>query len=168
MFDKFKLIIIASIAVIVLASYAYVAIHYYRTGYAEASKAYDEALLKAKESHQNNLLATERALQEKQNSIISEYLHTIDVLEKQHNEDQINIDNLRDAIDIKFNGMCRENNSSSTTVSTKTGNKSSLKCYSRTDIQRQIEQTMAIGKECDKLAIKYNSLLEWCKHENIE
>lgn len=168
MFDRFKLITIASIAVMLLASYAYVAIHYYRTGYNEASKAYDEALAKTKESHQNNLLATERAMQEKQNSIISEYLHTIDVLEKQHDEDQINLDNLRDAIDVKLDSMCRENNSGRTAVSTKATNQSSLKCYSRTDIQRKIEQSLAVGKECDKLAIKYNSLLEWCKHENIE
>ena len=66
MLDKFKLIAIASVAVMLLASYAYVAIHYYRTGYNEASKAYDEALVKAKESHQNNLLVAERAMQEKQ------------------------------------------------------------------------------------------------------
>lgn len=112
--------------------------------------------------HNQKIIETERNLQNKQNQIVADYLQQISLLEAQHNEDKINLDNLRDAFDVKLNGMCNTNNSGSSTVSTKTGTQSNLKCYTRAELQRKIERSMAIAREADELAIKYNTLLKTC------
>ena len=112
--------------------------------------------------HNQKIIETERNLQNKQNQIVADYLQQISLLEAQHNEDQINLDNLRDAFDVKLDGMCNANNSGSSTVSKKTGTQSHLKCYTRAELQRKIEQSMAIVRECDQVALRYRSLLEWC------
>ncbi len=112
--------------------------------------------------HNQKIIETERNLQNKQNQIVADYLQQISLLEAQHNEDKINLDNLRDAFDVKLDGMCNANNSGSSTVSTKTGTQSNLKCYTRAELQRKIEQSMAIVRECDQVALRYRSLLEWC------
>lgn len=112
--------------------------------------------------HNQKIIETERNLQNKQNQIVADYLQQISLLEAQHNEDKINLDNLRDAFDVKLNGMCNTNNSGSSTVSTKTGTQSNLKCYTRAELQRKIERSMAIAREADELAVKYNTLLKTC------
>ena len=85
-------------------------------------------------------------------------------MEKQHNEDVINIENLRDVISIDTDKLCHNNsNSHSTAVSAKTTNQSKLKCYSESELQRKIKESLDITNECDKLSLKYNALLEWCK-----
>ena len=112
--------------------------------------------------HNQKIIETERNLQNKQNQIVADYLQQISLLEAQHNEDKINLDNLRDAFDVKLNGMCNTNNSGSSTVSTKTGTQSNLKCYTDSELQRKIERSLAIAREADELAIKYNTLLKTC------
>lgn len=112
--------------------------------------------------HNQKIIETERNLQNKQNQIVADYLQQISLLEAQHNEDKINLDNLRDAFDVKLDGMCNTNNSGSSTVSTKTGTQSNLKCYTRAELQRKIERSMAIAREADELAVKYNTLLKTC------
>lgn len=112
--------------------------------------------------HNQKIIETERNLQNKQNQIVADYLQQISLLEAQHNEDKINLDNLRDAFDVKLDGMCNTNNSGSSTMSTKTGTQSNLKCYTRAELQRKIERSMAIAREADELAVKYNTLLKTC------
>lgn len=112
--------------------------------------------------HNQKIIETERNLQNKQNQIVADYLQQISLLEAQHNEDKINLDNLRDAFDVKLNGMCNTNNSSSSTVSTKTGTQSNLKCYTESELLRKIERSLAIAREADELAVKYNTLLKTC------
>ena len=96
--------------------------------------------------------------------IVSEYLKYIDELEKQHEQDKIDMDNLRDVISIDTDKLCNnKSNSGSTTMSTKATNQSKLRCYTNSELQRKIEKSLDITNECDKLSLKYNALLEWCK-----
>lgn len=44
---------------------------------------------------------------------------------------------------------------------------SNLVCFARTDLYRKLERSLAITNECDKLAIRYKSLLEVCE-KNVE
>ncbi len=119
--------------------------------------------------HTQKIIETERNLQNKQNQIVADYLQQISLLEAQHNEDKINLDNLRDAFDVKLDSMCNTNNSGSSTMSTKTGTQSNLKCYTRAELQQKIERSMAIVRECDQVALRYRSLLEWCKtHDSVQ
>ena len=164
MFDKFKLVCIGATGIIFIASYFFVGVHYYRNGYETATKKYDEVLRVESEKNYQKIIETERNLTDKQNAIVSEYLKYIDDLEKQHNEDIINIDNLRDAVTIDIDKLCNnKSNTNSSTVSAKTRNQSKLKCYTNSELQRKIKESLDITNECDKLATRFNALLEWCK-----
>ena len=164
MFDKFKLVCIGATGIIFIASYFFVGLHYYRNGYETATKKYDEVLRLESEKNYQKIIETERNLTDKQNKIVSEYLKYIDDLEKQHNEDVINIENLRDVISIDADKLCHNNsNSGSAAMPPKTTNQSKLKCYTESELQRKIKESLDITNECDKLSHRYNALLEWCK-----
>jgi hypothetical protein len=164
MFDKFKLVCIGATGIIFISSYFFVGLHYYRSGYETATKKYDEVLRSESEKNYQKIIETERNLTDKQNKIVSEYLKYIDSLEKQHNEDVINIENLRDVVSIDIDKLCHNNsNSHSATMPSKATNQSKLKCYTNSELQRKIEKSLDITNECDKLSHKYNALLEWCK-----
>ena len=164
MFDKFKLVCIGATGIIFIASYFFVGVHYYRSGYETATKKYDEVLRVESEKNYQKIIETERSLTDKQNEIVSEYLKYIDDLEKQHNEDIINIENLRDAVSIDTDKLCHNNsNSHGSTMPAKATNQSKLRCYTESELQRKIKESLDITNECDKLSHKYNALLEWCK-----
>ncbi len=164
MFDKFKLVCVGATGIIFIASYFFVGLHYYRNGYETATKKYDEVLRSESEKNYQKIIETERNLTDKQNAIVSEYLKYIDELEKQHNEDVINIENLRDVISIDADKLCHNNsNSGSAAMPPKTTNQSKLKCYTESELQRKIKESLDITNECDKLSHRYNALLEWCK-----
>ena len=164
MFDKFKLVCIGATGIIFIASYFFVGVHYYRNGYETATKKYDEVLRVESEKNYQKIIETERNLTDKQNKIVSEYLNYIDELEKQHNEDVINIENLRDVVSIDIDKLCdNSSNSHSSTMPQKTTNQSKLRCYTNSELQRKIKESLDIATDCDRLAIRFNSLLEWCK-----
>ena len=164
MFDKFKLVCIGATGIIFIASYFFVGLHYYRNGYETATKKYDEVLRQESEKNYQKIIETERNLTDKQNEIVSEYLKYIDDLEKQHNEDVINIENLRDAVSIDIDKLCYNNsNTNSAAMPAKATNQSKLRCYTESELQRKIKESLDITNECDKLSLKYNALLEWCK-----
>ena len=164
MFDKFKLVCIGATGIIFIASYFFVGVHYYRNGYETATKKYDEVLRSESEKNYQKIIETERNLTDKQNKIVSEYLKYIDDLEKQHNEDVINIENLRDAVSIDIDKLCYNNsNTNSAAMPAKATNQSKLRCYTESELQRKIKESLDITNECDKLSLKYNALLEWCK-----
>ena len=164
MFDKFKFACIGATGIIFIASYFFVGVHYYRSGYETATKKYDEVLRQESEKNYQKIIETERNLTDKQNKIVSEYLNYIDDLEKQHNEDVINIENLRDVISIDTDKLCNNNsNTHGSAMPAKATNQSKLKCYTNSELQRKIKESLDITNECDKLSLKYNALLEWCK-----
>ena len=163
MFDKFKLVCIGATGIIFIASYFFVGVHYYRSGYETATKKYDEVLRSESEKNYQKIIETERNLTDKQNKIVSEYLKYIDELEKQHEQDKINMENLRDAVTIDINKLCNNSDSHSSAMPAKATNQSKLKCYTNSELQRKIKESLDITNECDKLSHKYNALLEWCK-----
>ena len=163
MFDKFKFACIGATGIIFIASYFFVGVHYYRNGYETATKKYDEVLRLESEKNYQKIIETERNLTDKQNAIVSEYLKHIDELEKQHEQDKIDMDNLRDVISIDTDKLCNNSNSHSSAMPPKATNQSKLKCYTNSELQRKIKESLDITTECDRLAIRFNSLLEWCK-----
>ena len=164
MFDKFKLVCIGATGIIFIASYFFVGVHYYRNGYETATKKYDEVLRLDSEKNYQKIIETERNLTDKQNKIVSEYLNYIDDLEKQHEQDKIDMDNLRDVINVDTDKLCNNNsNSHSAAMPPKATNQSKLRCYTNSELQRKIKESLDIAADCDRLAIRFNSLLEWCK-----
>ena len=135
MFDKFKFACIGATGIIFIASYFFVGLHYYRNGYETATKKYDEVLRQESEKNYQKIIETERNLTDKQNEIVSEYLKYIDELKKQHEQDKIDMDNLRDVISIDTDKLCNnKSNSGSTTMSTKATNQSKLRCYTNSEL----------------------------------
>ena len=164
MFDKFKFACIGATGIIFIASYFFVGVHYYRSGYETATKKYDEVLHVESEKNYQKIIETERSLADKQNEIVSEYLNYIDKLEKQHVQDKIDMDSLRDAVTIDIDKLCNnKSNSNSAAMPPKATNQSKLRCYTESELQRKIKESLDITTECDKLSHKYNALLEWCK-----
>ena len=163
MFDKFKLVCIGATGIIFIASYFLVGVHYYRNGYETATKKYDEVLRVESEKNYQKIIETERNLTDKQNKIVSEYLNYIDDLEKQHEQDKIDMDNLRDVVSIDADKLCHNSNTNSAAMPAKATNQSKLRCYTESELQRKIKESLDITNECDKLSLKYNALLEWCK-----
>ena len=164
MFDKFKFACIGATGIIFIASYFFVGVHYYRNGYETATKKYDEVLRVESEKNYQKIIETERNLTDKQNKIVSEYLNYIDELEKQHEQDKIDMDNLRDVISIDTDKLCdNSSNTHSAAMPPKATTQSKLKCYAESELQQKIEKSLDITNECDKLSRRYNALLEWCK-----
>ena len=164
MFDKFKLVCIGATGIIFIASYFFVGVHYYRTGYETATKKYDDVLRVESEKNYQKIIETERSLTDKQNKIVSEYLKYIDELEKQHVQDKIDMDNLRDVINIDIDKLCDNNsNTNSSAVPEKTRNQSGFRCYTEAELQRKIEASLVIAGEADLMFEKYVALLKVCK-----
>ena len=163
MFDKFKLVCIGATGIIFIASYFFVGVHYYRNGYETATKKYDEVLRSESEKNYQKIIETERNLTDKQNKIVSEYLKYIDDLEKQHEQDKIDMDNLRDVISIDADKLCHNSNTHGSAMSTKATNQSGIRCYTDAELQRKIEASLVIAGEADLMFEKYVALLKVCK-----
>ena len=167
MFDKFKFACIGATGIIFIASYFFVGVHYYRSGYETATKKYDEVLRVESEKNYQKIIETERNLTDKQNKIVSEYLKYIDDLEKQHEQDKIDMDNLRDAVSIDIGKLCNNNsNTNSAAMPAKATNKSGIRCYTDAELQRKIEASLVIAGEADLMFEKYVALLKACKVGN--
>ena len=167
MFDKFKFACIGATGIIFIASYFFVGVHCYRNGYDTATKKYDEVLRLESEKNYQKIIETERNLTDKQNRIVSEYLKYIDELEKQHEQDKIDMDNLRDVISIDTDKLCDNNsNTHSTAMPAKATNQSGIRCYTGAELQRKIEASLVIAGEADLMFEKYVALLKACKVGN--
>lgn len=95
------------------------------------------------------------------NKLITYYTQEVEDLNEQHKKDidTIKSSNLSDTV------KCLPNTTNTERVSKKTTTKPSSICYTETDLHRKIKESMAITSDCDKLAIKYNTLLETCKED---
>ena len=95
----------------------------------------------------------EKDMQKKLNGITENYLHEIEEYKKTisaYADNDISLNRLSDA------RPCQA-------VPRKAGDKSGFICYSAADIQRKVSESLAVGAECDELAIKYKALAESCK-----
>lgn len=95
------------------------------------------------------------------NKLITYYTKEVEDLNEQHKKDidTIKSSNLSDTV------KCLPDATNTERVSKKTTTKPSSICYTETDLHRKIKESMAITSDCDKLAIKYNTLLETCKED---
>jgi hypothetical protein len=143
-----------------ICSYIAVGVFSYYKGYNTADSEYKATLNQLQTSNLKAILNQERTYKEKENEIIKDYSEKMDLLKQQYEKVLIVSDNLRDT----FVPDCLQHtDTSSTRVSKETKPKSNTRCYTETDLLRKVKESMVIGNECDQLAIRYNSLLEWCK-----
>ena len=95
----------------------------------------------------------ERQSEERQNGLIQNYLAQIDLYKK-------TIDAYTDADNIRLDSL--RDTRKYPAVPAKTGAESGLVCYTRADIRKKIAESVAVGAECDQLAIRYKTLVEVC------
>ena len=127
-----------------------------------------------KEIHASELRAEERfrQMQQAQNDEIRDYLSKIDELNAQHDADVEALKNaqFKDTVvipvaDVAPATECMHSDKSSGAGVPKTSAQSDLVCYTRSELQRKIAESLAITNEADKLVEQYKALLEICGKE---
>ena len=88
----------------------------------------------------------ERKAQEAQNAIIEDY-------ERQVADYKRTIDSYIDADSLSDTSTCKD-------LPRASGTQPGLVCYTRADISRKVAESLAVGAECDQLAIKYKAVVK--------
>lgn len=131
-------------------------------GYKQGRDSMIDKITAQKLDYAQKIIQTERDYQNEQNRIVADYLQQIHEMGEMYENEKIKVDNLRDAITVKHD--CVSNGSKTDkSVSGKAKNQSGIRCYTDTELQRKIERSLVIAGEADRLATRFNSLLEWCK-----
>lgn len=89
---------------------------------------------------------TERKAQEAQNGIIQDYEHQIADYRR-------TVDAYVDADRLSDTSTCPK-------LPKAPGAQPGLVCYTRADIQRKVAESLAVGAECDEIAIRYKALVK--------
>lgn len=132
----------------------------YCKGYYACSAEYEAKLLKLQNENRANIMDIEFKMQEKQNKLLTDYINQIGDLEMEYKDDlaKITTDKLSDTTNC-----VSDTNTSNPRMSKETSNKSNTICYTETELLSKIKSSLDIAKECDELALKYNTLLNTCK-----
>ena len=88
----------------------------------------------------------ERKAQEAQNGIIQDYEHQIADYRR-------TVDAYVDADRLSDTSTCPK-------LPKASGAQPGLVCYTRADIQRKVAESLAVGAECDEIAIRYKALVK--------
>ena len=89
---------------------------------------------------------TERKAQEAQNAIITDY-------ERQVADYKRTIDSYVDADRLSDTSTCPK-------LPKASGAQPGLVCYTKSDIQRKVAESLALAAECDEIAIRYKALVK--------
>ena len=89
---------------------------------------------------------TERKAQEAQNAIVEDY-------ERQVADYKRTIDSYIDADRLSDTSTCPK-------LPEASGAQPGLVCYTRADISRKVAESLAVGAECDEIAIRYKALVK--------
>ena len=161
MLINLKLYAICGAVIIALVSGSYMYLSY------RIEKEVNERYAAEVEKLKNEQLQNLQQLQHEQNVIVTGYIDDIERLKAQHEADLKELENanFKDTVTIEpivsnDCGMHKDNNGK-TTVPT-AGIKPDLICYTRSELQRKVEESMGIAKEADELALKYKALVEVC------
>lgn len=165
MLINLKLYAICGAIIIALVSGSYMYLSY------RIEKAVNERYTAEVERLKNEQLQNLQQLQHEQNIIVTGYIDDIERLKAQHEADLKELENanFKDTVTIEpVNtvdcGMHKDDNGK-TTVPT-AGTKPDLICYTRSELQSKIAESMALAKEADEIALRYAALVEVCtKHE---
>lgn len=123
-----------------------------------------------REIHASELRAEERfrQMQQAQNDEIRDYLSKIDELNAQHEADveALSHAQFKDTVVITTPepvAECMHSDKSSGAGVPKTSAQSDLVCYTRSELQRKIAESLAITRDADELRERYNALIRICE-----
>ena len=133
----------------------------YEKGYSNCELKMQSEMREVELKNSKLIIEKERALRIEQDKIVNDYLETIETMRAKHEQDIIDLNNLRDTVTVP---KCVSNSSKTDkSVSGKAKDKSGIRCYTESELLRKIESSLDIAKQCDELAVKYNALLKVCK-----
>ena len=125
-------------------------------GWNECDKIYKQQIEKSNAETTKAILEQERSFTDKQNEIVERYVNKVTELENKNKELNDRINSFQFADTVRMPSSADKN---CPRVSEKR-TQPDLICYSKSELQRKIRETMAISEECDRLAERYNALLD--------
>lgn len=142
----------------------------YWLGYREGSDVTEtkyQREIRASEQRAEELF---RQMQQSQNDELRDYMLKIDELNAQHDADVEALKNAQfkdtvviPAADVAPATECLHSDKSSTARVPKTSAKSDLVCYTRSELQRKIAESLAITRDADELRERYQTLIRICE-----
>ena len=162
MLINLKLYAICGAVIITLVSCSYLYLSY------RIEKTVNEKYAAKIEQLKAEQLQNLQQLQHEQNVIVTGYINDIERLKEQHEKDVKELENanFKDTVIVKpvtHECVCPSGGSKPSVQAA--GVKSDLVCYTRTELQSKVAESMAIAKECDSLSVRYATLLKICKGE---
>ena len=133
----------------------------YLQGKESAYSEYQKLIQMQSERNTKALQRLQQENQENEDRIVKEYLSQIEEL-KQKNEDISNA-KISDVVECPEPVVTRVTKSDTSRTVSQEKNKSNLLCYTESQLRDKIKRSLDIVRECDELAVKYNSLYEVCK-----
>ena len=133
----------------------------YEKGYSNCELKMQSEMREVELKNSKLIIEKERALRIEQDKIVNDYLETIETMRAKHEQDIIDLNNLRDTVNVH---ECVSNSGKTDkSVSGKAKDKSGIRCYTEAELQRKIEASLVIAGEADLMFEKYVALLKVCK-----
>ena len=146
----------------------------YYSGYRSAERKAENKRLQAEQQADDRF----KRIQKQHSDSIAAYIESLHELQEQHESDISEIEMMKfaGAVDVAHeivqkyiihdsdnhdNDSLHECKNSDNRVRATT-DKQDLLCFRKAEFQRKIKESLDITNECDKLAVKYNSLLKDC------
>lgn len=136
----------------------------------EVRKQYNQTIERLELEQLQNL----QQLQSQQNIVVSGYLQKIKTLEGEHEKTLQELETAQFSntvtgvncvVSNAIHDSLHKDSGSQTTVQT-AGNKPDLICYTRAELQSKVARSLALTREADELAIRYQTLLEVCTQKD--
>ena len=140
---NFRLIAYLSAAAIAAGCTAYAGGRW--QGAAAERRACEAELHAAELTAERQARESERKAQEAQNAIVEDY-------ERQVADYKRTIDSYIDADRLSDTSTCKD-------LPRASGAQPGLVCYTKSDISRKVAESLAVGAECDQLAIRYKAVV---------
>lgn len=135
----------------------------------EVRKQYNQTIERLELEQLQNL----QQLQSQQNIVVSGYLQKIKTLEGEHEKTLQELETAQFSntvtgvncvVSNAIDSLHKDGGSKATMQTA--GNKPDLICYTRTELQSKIKRSLALTREADELAIRYQTLLEVCTQKD--
>lgn len=145
----------------------------YYSGYRSAERKAENERLQAEQQENDRF----KRIQKQHSDSIAAYIESLHKLQEQHESDISEIEMMKfaGAVDVAHEIVQKyiipddNHNNDSLHECTNGDNRvrattdqPDLLCFRKTDFQRKIKESLDITNECDRLALKYNSLLRDC------
>lgn len=136
----------------------------------EVRKQYNQTIERLELEQLQNL----QQLQSQQNIVVSGYLQKIKTLEGEHEKTLQELETAQFSntvtgvncvVSNAIHDSLHKDSNGKTTMQT-SGNKPDLICYTRAELQRKVKESLALTREADELAIRYQTLLEVCTQKD--